>query len=185
MSAVVEVNPAQRAIEVLRAPNVVVVEPTQLAVEVNPPQAAVEVYPVVREVVIGAAGLRGERGEQGVPGETDGATFVATAGETIHGGRAVRCSGGLLYHPDLAEPDHADQVCGVALQSGIAGAQLLVRSRGPFVEPTATWEPGAVWCGPSGALTQLIPGSGWLLAIGRARSATTVDVDVEEPVIRS
>jgi hypothetical protein len=185
MSAAIEISAPARAIDVLRSPHVVVVEPTQRSIEVTPSTSVVEVYPVRREIEIGAQGLRGQRGEQGLPGETEGATFIAIAGETIHGGRAVRCSGGLLYHPDLGQPDHADQVCGVAVQSGIAGTSLLVRTRGPFVEPTATWDAGAVWCGAGGVLEQAVPLSGWLLVVGRARNATTIDVDVEEPVIRS
>lgn len=185
MSAVIEVTPQRNQITVQRPANMVVVEPRQTTVEVQQARTVVEVAPVRREVSIAAAGLRGQRGEQGVPGETEGATFIGIAGETIHGGRAVRCSGGLIYHPDLTEPEHADQVCGVAVQSGITGAQLLVRARGPLVEPTATWDAGVVWCGADGVLTQTVPLAGWLLAVGRALTATTVDIDVEEPVIRS
>lgn len=126
------------------------------------------------------------QGPQGPPGESEGATFIATAGETIHGGRAVRVVNGVAYHPSILNEEHADQVVGVAVQSTAVGLEFAVRTGGVYTELSAPWTgDGTVWCGDNGVLTQTPPTSGWLLQIGRVISTTSFNVDVDEPVLRN
>lgn len=124
----------------------------------------------------------GRRGEKGEPGD---GTFQATAGETIHGDRAVRIRDGLLYHPDPETPSHANEVIGIAMTSGLAGDQITVRTSGNVTQAFWTWTPGFVFVGPAGQLTQSPSPTGWLLEIGRARTATVVEIDIEVPVFRA
>lgn len=123
-------------------------------------------------------------GVQGPPGETEGATFVATAGETIHGQRAVRVVNDQIFHPDVTNSAHAQQVVGIAMQSGPSGTQLLVRTGGQMTEPSWNWAAGPVWCGVDGQLTQDTSFTGWLLPVGRATDATTIVVDIDTPISR-
>lgn len=127
----------------------------------------------------------GGMGVQGVPGETEGATFLAVAGATIHGARAVRIENGLIYHPQLAEQSHAAQVCGLAVQSGPPGSTLLVRSGGVMEDNSWSWFAGFVYCGDDGVLTQTAPLVGWVLKIGRADTPTMIRVDIDIPFYRS
>ncbi len=99
-------------------------------------------------------------GPQGPAGTTGGETFNVVAGTVIFGGRVVRVENGLLYHPAVTTPDHAGQVVGIAEQSGGAGASILVRSKGVFVEPGAAYTDGP-------------------MVVGRVLSTTSFDVDVE------
>lgn len=124
----------------------------------------------------------GPRGPKGEPGD---GTITLPAGATIHGLRAVRASAGQLYHPDIADPAHAEQVAGIALQSGNAGTELLVRTGGTMTDSGWTWSPGAVWCDNAGVLTQTPPATGWLLKIGTALDAATLLVDIDNPFFRS
>jgi hypothetical protein len=124
------------------------------------------------------------RGLVGPPGETDGATFLAVAGETIHGGRVVRVDNGRLYHPDTRNVLHADQVIGIAVQSGSAGTELLVRTHGRMSEDYWGFHSGAVWCGDGGALVQTPP-DGWLVRVGRSPRPNELLVDVEPGIFRA
>ena len=124
-------------------------------------------------------------GPAGPPGETEGATFLAVAGETMHGRRIVRIVAGLLYHPSLSAPAHAGQCIGLVLQSGNAGDEYLVRTGGQHTEPSWNWSPGSVWCGEGGVMTQAPIPSGWVLKVGTAINATTVEIDIDDPILRS
>lgn len=127
----------------------------------------------------------GGTGTQGPPGETEGATFLATAGATIHGGRAVKIENDLIFHPDTSSPTDAPETIGIAVQSGNTGAQLLVRTGGQLSETSWNWAPGYVYCDNAGVLVQPAPSSGWLLAIARVVNPTTIEVDIDTPIIRS
>lgn len=165
----------------------VVVEAVQPAVVVSVDAADITVACVQQAVDVQAPCSVVEvisGGPMGPPGETEGATFLAIAGETIFGHRAVRVANGIGYHPDLAAAAHAGEVCGVAVQSSSAGASFLVRTSGPIVEPSWAWGPGFVWCGDNGVLTQTPISTGWLLVVGRAIAPTILFVDTDTPVMR-
>jgi hypothetical protein len=151
---------------------------TQLA-QTSTPVSVRDGAPVVVATPIAPTVEVGTRiGPRGHRGETEGATFNAVAGETIHGGRVVRISGGLLYHPDTSNADHADQVVGIAVQSGSAGATLSVRTKGVFA-PGPTFGDGRIFCSNGGVLTQTPPTTGWLMVVARPVSTTSIDVDPE------
>lgn len=169
---VLVVQTVQRA-QVSQGGHSVTVTPTQVRAEVQARQT------VSRVQVGGAKGDKGDPGDAG-----SGGLLVYPAGETIHGRRAVRVAGGLLFHPDTAVNAHATQVVGIATQSGSPSASVTVRTAGTITEASWAWSPGAVWCGADGVLTQS-PATGWLLQIGRAIDATTIDVDVDTPFFRS
>ncbi len=143
-------------------------------------RGVVDMRKVVAQVQVG--GLKGDKGDPGDAGS--GGLLIYPAGETIHGLRAVRLAGGLLFHPDTAIVAHAGQVVGIATQSGAVAGSVIVRAAGTITEAAWSWSPGPVWVGSDGVLTQS-PAAGWLLQVGRAVSATTIDVDVDTPFIRS
>lgn len=149
----------------------------QIITRGNNPQVQVQQQP--KRMKIGGTGT------QGPPGETEGATFLASAGETIHGLRAVRIVNDELFHPDTSVTAHGPQTIGVALQSGPIGTPLLVRTGGLIEEASWNWAAGYVWCGVDGQLTQSPPSTGWLLQMGRVTNPTTIEVDVDLLVIRS
>lgn len=134
--------------------------------------------PVARVVEVVSEGPQGPVGPAG-----SGGTLTLPIGETIHGLRAVRAAGGLLFHPDIDTPAHADQVVGIAIASATSGT-CNVRTEGPVTEPSWSWSPGFVFVGTDGQLTQSPGATGWLLAVGRAINATTIDVDVDTPFMR-
>lgn len=133
----------------------------------------------------GPPGAAGEQGPAGPAGQTEGSTFNLTAGETIHGRRVVLAANGQIHHPDIHNVAHATQVVGVALQAGNAGTVLGVRTAGTMTDSGWAWAPGPIYCGEQGVLTQDPGATGWLLAVGRALDATTIDIDIDNPIVRS
>lgn len=127
----------------------------------------------------------GGQGVQGPPGETEGAVFNGTAGETIFGARAVRVVDDIILRPALAQAAHATQVLGIALQSGNSGATIQVRTGGLMSESFWNWAPGLIYCGDDGVLTQTPPATGWVLPIARVKNPTTIEIDVDQPVMRA
>ena len=164
----VTVQVTEQVAEVLPAPDA--------RVEVTAAEQRIDVHVDEQVVVVS------ERGTPGAPGASG--IVTAIAGETIHAQRAVRVADGVLYHPDTSNTAHAPSVIGIALQSVATGEACTVRTAGTVTEPSWSWSPGFVFCGDDGQLTQA-PGSGWLLVIGRAINPTTLDVDVDDPIIRS
>lgn len=174
----VVINRTNTAVVVRQSSQALVSAVQRSTVSVEAEARAVVTEQVQRVVEVGVAG------PQGIPGETEGATFTAPAGETIHGGRVVRLANGQVFHPSLANNDHASQVAGVAVNSATAGQNVLVRAAGQMTEGYWTWAPGAVWCGIDGQLTQS-PVTGWLLQVARVVDATTLSIDIETPIYRS
>lgn len=125
-------------------------------------------------------------GTPGPPGPPGPATppVVLVAAETIHGRRAVKAVNGQAYHPSINIDDDAEQVIGIALNSSNIGGAVQVRTVGTVSEPSWTWNPGYVYVGSDGVLTQTPSANGWLLSIGKAINATTIDVDVDTAFFR-
>ena len=103
----------------------------------------------------------------------------------ISSGRALRIDGdGRVGYPDRTLADDALRVAGVLVTSASSfGDVVVVRRRGVLVEAGWSWTPGPVFVGDNGALTQVAPVSGWLLQIGIAVNATTLDINPEEPIL--
>lgn len=139
------------------------------------------------QVIVTSAerGPRGVPGPQGPAGTPGGSTVDYEAGTTIHSLRAVAVINGEIIHPDISTPGHASQVIGIATQSGLVGDTVAVQVAGTYSEASWTWAPGFVYCGDDGVLTQSPGASGWLLAIGRATSPTTISVDIDTPYMRA
>lgn len=132
----------------------------------------------------GADGPPGEDGEPGMPGPPGSTSFEVPAGETIHSLRVVRVENGALYHPDVNNNDHAEQVVGISLQSGSPGDDVLVQFTDKVSEGSWNWSPGYVYCADDGVLTQSPAATGWLLAVARVIDPTTITIDVDTAFYR-
>lgn len=111
--------------------------------------------------------------------------ITLAAGATIQGFALVRAANGSAYPVDTSQPDHAEQIAGVATQSVTSlGADVIVRPRGVINDPAWNWAPGAVYCGPNGALTQAPSTTGWLLNVGHAINPTSIDIQLNSPIHR-
>ena len=148
------------------------------------PPAPVRLCPqdTVQVVAQGPKGDDGDPGPQGPPGPAGGSSIELTAVSTIHGLRAVRAVNGEITHPSTSDDDHAEQVLGIALQSGTG--PIYVQVTGALTEGSWAWAPGLVYCGDEGVLTQAPAPTGWLLAVGRAIATDTIEIDIDTAFFR-
>lgn len=107
------------------------------------------------------------------------------AATTIHGRRAVAVDSGTIYHPDLGTPADAVRVIGISLQAGSATDTVEVQTAGPITDASWTWSAGPVYVDDDGVLTQTAPATGWIVCIGTATAADTIDVRILLPILRS
>lgn len=113
-----------------------------------------------------------------------GAGLVLTASGAISALRMIVAEGGSGRYPDTSVAADAGRVVGMSTTSAASGDPFDVLTNGEHVDAGWSWSPGPVFCGVSGVLTQS-PGTGWVLEVGRALSATRLLVDVKTPLIRS
>jgi hypothetical protein len=137
-----------------------------------------------RRPTIGVGSNMGPQGPQGEPGS---GTFQMTAGAGgVSALRVIVAENGVARYPNINDTDDAGRVIGVSFTAAAEGGVLTVQPDGVINEPLWTWSPGPVWCGANGVLTQTQPASpAWLMEVGRARSAASLVVDIQKPIIRT
>ncbi|MEE8629068.1 hypothetical protein [Methylobacterium ajmalii] len=145
--------------------------------------ATVEVPPDPDVIVVE---VPGEQGPEGPPGR-DGAAgvgFRLPVGPAALGGHwVVRGSpSGVVFASSDAVADAA-QVLGVTAAAAVAGAPADIIRSGVMTETTWTWQPGPLYLGLNGLMTQTAPSTGFVLQVATAISATTVVVEIDEPFI--
>lgn len=177
-----EVNP----VIVPESETVVTVEVQEQAanvLQVTENQTTVEVSSEIISVIEEAAGPIGPQGIQGEPGEFTLADYVA--GEAIGGQRAVMLhSDDKLYYADQSNPTHFNRVLGITTGAVASGATPTVRCAGKMTEPTWAWDLDKfLYLSTNGLLTQTPPSSGFLLQLGWPLSATSIMVDIKEPIL--
>lgn len=108
-----------------------------------------------------------------------------TAAGPLSSRRAVTVAGdGRVAYPDRAVTADASRFLGILVTSASAADDpVTVRRRGAITEAGWSWTPGPVWVGDTGLLTQAVPSTGWVLQVGTAINATTIDIEPEPPIL--
>lgn len=100
--------------------------------------------------------------------------ILLSAGAALSGHRAVISLDGVATYADPADPAHAGRLAGITTHAAVAGAGVIVQTLGLLVDPSWTWQPGTVYLGANGALTQALPAAGSIWPIGTALNKTTL-----------
>jgi hypothetical protein len=120
-------------------------------------------------------------GPAGPPGNGEGGAAVVvtgTAGAALSGHRAVvRRTDGRFIYADNTNPAHLTLPIGITTGAAASGGDIQVQMLGEMTEPSWAWTPGPIFLGAAGALTQTVPGSGFLAQLAAATGATTVFID--------
>nr|WP_288356741.1 hypothetical protein [uncultured Pseudomonas sp.] len=146
------------------APFVLVVEPQQVA------------------AVVVASGEQGPAGRQGDPGPAGGSAVQRIAGEQLSALRVVYEWAGVVRYLDLQDDAHIDQVAGITLTAVEPGELVNLQLSGPLDDAAWNWQPGPVWLGAAGTLTQTPPLDGHLLFIGNAVSPIRIIINIDQPI---
>jgi hypothetical protein len=168
---------------------VTVDEPWAVAVEGDCPGLLIEhlqEYAVTVEppadVLVVLAGEQGPPGRPGIPGPAGGSSLQRTAGETLSALRAVYELDGLIYPLDYRDTEHIDLLLGITLTAAPAGEPVNVQRSGVIEDTGWSWTPGRVWLGLDGRLTQTPPVDGYDVLIGAATSATSITLNLTDPI---
>ena len=115
------------------------------------------------------------KGDKGEPGHS----FAYPAGEALGGHRMTVLLGGRLYYADKDNPAHEGAVIGMTTGAALEGADATVITDGMITEPTWALDPDtALYLGNNGMATTAAPGTGFVLEIGLATSATGIFIRI-------
>lgn len=127
---------------------------------------------------------QGPTGPQGPPGPAGASTLSLTAAIAIGGHRLVTtdASGHAIY-ADATIPTHANCVVGMSIGAAASGATVSVQSSGELSDPSFSYTPGQVlFLGSDGLVATNAPTSGFSLVIGYAETATTIFLNIGQPI---
>jgi hypothetical protein len=132
--------------------------------------------------VVVTRGIPGPQGRQGEPGPAGGASVQRTAGSNLSALLAVYELGGVVRALSADDAVHIDLMLGITLTAAQAGEPVNVQRLGAIEDSGWNWEPGRVFLGANGALTQTPPTSGFDVLIGSATSPTRIALNLQDPI---
>ena len=130
-------------------------------------------------MVIGAQGIPGP---PGLPG-SGSASFNVTASATVSQYAAIAIVGGVTTLADSSNLAHVSKLCGLAASTALAGAELVVQFSSTIVNIGWNWQPGPIYLGPSGTISQTAPTVGFVQIIGIAINPTTILLQLQPPLV--
>ena len=117
-------------------------------------------------------------------GGGDGSAFIRIAGEPISALHAVYELPSGTVHPLSADDAvHIDLLAGITITSAVAGQEITVQRAGPLDATGLNLQPGRVWLGMGGALTQTPPDTGFDTLLGYATAEQRLYIDISETIL--
>lgn len=117
-------------------------------------------------------------------GGDGGSAFTRTAGTAISALVAVyELPDGTVWPLSAVDDDHIDLLAGITLNSASAGAEVTVQRAGPLDAAGINLQPGRVWLGMNGQLTQTPPDSGNDTLLGYATAEQRLYIDISETIL--
>lgn len=106
-----------------------------------------------------------------------------TAATALGGHRVVRATGlGGVEYASSANSSHFGTVIGITTAAAEQDETAEILTVGHVTEPSWSWQPGELFLGVNGLLTQTAPTSGFLQVIGTAVSPTRALIEPEQPI---
>lgn len=135
--------------------------------------------PEVHSTTVGEQGPAGRPGE---PGPAGGAAVQRLAGETLSALRVVYELAGQVFALDYRDAEHINLLLGVTLSAAQVGEPLNIQRLGAIDDDNWSWQPGRVWLGSDGALTQTPPSDGYDVLIGAAVASGRLLLNLQDPI---
>ena len=108
-------------------------------------------------------------------------TTQITASENLGGHRVVTVEG---YYASKDTANDKFKVLGITTGAVNSGETATVTTYGTITEPSWEWTIGTpIFLSTNGQLTQTAPTSGFRLIIGKPQTATSIFIDISEPLI--
>jgi len=134
----------------------------------------------VTSSVIETAAPRGLKGE---PGAAAGMLMEYPVAYPVSGHRMVVLNvAEQVIYADCTVITHANKVLGMTTQAAVVG-DVAVQRGGVLIEPTWSWILDTpIWLSTNGLMSQVPPVSGFSLIIGFPLDATSMFIDIREPI---
>lgn len=113
----------------------------------------------------------------------DDSLVLRKAGEPMSALRGVYELAGFVYKLDQQDSLHIDYFLGITISSAALGREVVVKRSGTIDDASWNWDPGLVYLGADGMLTQTPPTTGWELVVGNSPSPQRLNLDFDEPVL--
>jgi hypothetical protein len=114
-------------------------------------------------------------------------TLDLAAGQTLSGHRIVTLQSAQVFYASRTNLATMDGIIGITLGAANTGDMVQVRTGGEVSEPSWNWTSGGdIFLDTNGLLTQTVPpdvAGTYLLRCGVAIDATTIFLDLEEPIL--
>lgn len=137
-----------------------------------------------RVAAVVAAGTQGPPGPRGEIGPSGGSAFTRIAGTAISALVAVyELPDGTAWPLSADDDEHIDLLAGITLTSASAGAEVDIQRAGPLDAAGLNLQPGRVWLGMNGQLTQTPPDSGNDTLLGYATAEQRLYIDISETIL--
>lgn len=116
--------------------------------------------------------------------QRSGLVIRRTAAENLSGHKVVALNNsGQAEYADKNNDDQISAIAGITVSSTTSGNSTTIQTYGPMTELSWSWTPRQpIYCGTNGALTQVVPTSGWLRQVALAETATKIFIDIQEPI---
>lgn len=108
--------------------------------------------------------------------------LLVLADVPIGGHRVVVATENGCNYADSADTSHINRVIGMTKSAWSLGDLVEVFNGGEIIEPSWSWNVGAVYLGSNGLLTQIPPTTGFIQQIGVALSATKLLISIQQPI---
>lgn len=117
-------------------------------------------------------------------GGDGGSAFTRIAGTAISALAAVyELPDGTVWPLSADDDDHIDLLAGITLTSASTGAEVAIQRAGPLDAAGLNLQPGRVWLGMNGQLTQTPPDSGNDTLLGYATAEQRLYIDISETIL--
>lgn len=138
----------------------------------------VRAYSPARNTVL--AGVRGLPGQAGPAG---GSSFNRLSAAPVSALIVVwEDEHGAVRPLDSHDSQHADLIAGITTTAAAAGQEVTVQRLGPLDASGLNLQPGRVWLGRNGALTQTPPEDGFDTLLGYATAEQRLYIDISETI---
>lgn len=126
--------------------------------------------------------VKGQVGPQGPSGYT---TLVHPAGVAIGGHRVVYIDSlSQVQYASSDMPSHSRKVVGITTGAGSVATPINIQVNGEIEEMSWNWNINApIYLGINGALTQVVPETGFILIVAQPITNTKILVSIREPII--
>lgn len=134
------------------------------------------------EVHTTTVGEQGPAGRPGEPGPAGGAAVQRLAGETLSALRVVYELDGHVFALDYRDASAINLLLGVTLTAADQGQPINVQRLGAIDDDGWSWQPGRVWLGAAGSLTQTPPTDGYDVLLGAAVASGRLLLNLQDPI---